>query len=483
MARRLTLDGSRLLNPDGSATLLRGFNLAFTLDSPFSVPDKRHGDELFLELLPGTNYVRLVMLHWYDRPTLIGPKGTAVSAGNDCSLGHVRWGEPVISPRCLEQMDTILRWSASQGLWAIVTARCSLAAGEQIPNKYSTNVFGDAEVRRRFLQMWGVVAARYRSFDLIAGYEVLSEPRVNGKGWDDAVRSFYTEACDAVWAADARTPCVIGPAPFYDHTRLESVLLPEATRGRVIYLFNFFVPKEFVMGEKGRRYPGDYRCCDLYVKGSDEWSSECCAGRCCDKRVRADAAALEAALQRGPIRFAQQHNVPIVLDQWGVAHGAGTDRLTYAHDMMMLLNKHGLSWSYWQWRHRTKGYTERTMSIVSSEGYGQKPLVDRELVQKLRGGLNQKRLPAAPPVEAEAPATAPAPAAVTAPARVAACVDTPKWHNRYKADCGRYVIEGHCIGGGAAKGHEWALGAEFDYPERSCCACGKGRASAGHVVH
>ena len=116
------------------------FNLAFTLDSPFSVPDKRHGDELFLELLPGTNYVRLVMLHWYDRPTLIGPKGTAVSAGNDCSLGHVRWGEPVISPRCLEQMDTILRWSASQGLWAIVTARCSLAAGEQIPNKYSTNV-------------------------------------------------------------------------------------------------------------------------------------------------------------------------------------------------------------------------------------------------------------------------------------------------------------------------------------------------------
>ena len=84
MARRLTLDGSRLLNPDGSATLLRGFNLAFTLDSPFSVPDKRHGDELCLELLPGTNYVRLVMLHWYDRPTLIGPKGTAVSAGNDC---------------------------------------------------------------------------------------------------------------------------------------------------------------------------------------------------------------------------------------------------------------------------------------------------------------------------------------------------------------------------------------------------------------
>ena len=237
------------------------------------------------------------------------------------------------------------------------------------------------------------------------------------------------------------------------------------------------------MGEKGRRYPGDYRCCDLYVKGSDAWNSECCAGRCCDKRVRADAAALEAALQRGPIRFAQQHNVPIVLDQWGVAHGAGADRLAYAHDMMMLLNKHGLSWSYWQWRHRTKGYTERTMSIVSSEGYGQKPLVDRELVQKLRGGLNQKRLPGAPPVEAEAPAKAPAPAAVTAPAKAAACVDTPKWHNRYKADCGRYVIEGHCIGGGAAKGHEWALGAEFDYPERSCCACGKGRTSAGNVVH
>ena len=70
-----------------------------------------------------------------------------------------------------------------------------------------------------------------------------------------------------------------------------------------------------------------------------------------------------------------------------------------------------------------------------------------------------------------------------AAAAAAACVDTPKWHNRYKADCCRYVAEGHCIGGGAAKGHEWALGAEFDYPERSCCACGKGRTPVGSVVH
>jgi len=52
------------------------------------------------------------------------------------------------------------------------------------------------------------------------------------------------------------------------------------------------------------------------------------------------------------------------------------------------------------------------------------------------------------------------------------CTDQAGWTSHGKT-CSDYATEGHCANGAVAPGQEWTTGAAFNYPERSCCACGK----------
>ena len=347
-------------------------------------------DDLMLDLLPGTNVVRLVMLHWDDRPT----EGTGDRA-NDCAesgSGSVLTGR-LISRACLEQFDQILKWANSKGLWSIITARASIAAGEVIDGVAAPNVFTDMPLRNRFVRMWQQVAARYRSFDGIAAYEVLSEPRVrpsDGSGVVESVRSFYAAACGAVHAEDPRTPCMIGAAPYYRSTALEDVFLAHTT-GPMIYAFNFFSPKAYVNGVLAdQAYPGWMRCCDAYGSGWHE--AKCCAEQCCDTRVRFDRALLALELSK-PLDFSRTRRVPVLLDQWGVQRDA-IGRDAYLSDMQDLLRAEGVHWTYWQWR-------QREFSVFTVVRFGKDwrlPDVDHGTVASLSASLgDDERVVAAAP--------------------------------------------------------------------------------------
>ena len=52
------------------------------------------------------------------------------------------------------------------------------------------------------------------------------------------------------------------------------------------------------------------------------------------------------------------------------------------------------------------------------------------------------------------------------------CVDTPDWNNFSGRSCADYGAT-WCFGGAARPGHEWTMGATFNFPEQHCCACGK----------
>jgi hypothetical protein len=263
-----------------------------------------------------------------DAPT----EAAGRNSKNDCSETR---SPTAISVRCLEQLDRVLSWTAKHGLWAIITARASLAAGEARPGYATRTVFDTPELQASFLRMWSTVAARCKHFDFVAGYEVLSEPRVKpDKVPDDVVRSFYTSACTAVLRADPRTPCIIGAAPFYDRSRLESVVL-SGFHNQIIYNFNFFVPRAYVdaSNKLANQYPTRLRCCDALSH------AKCCAQwehGCCDRMVQIDAAFLEQEL-KAPLAFSQSRAVPIFLDQWGVSYNSGPGRLQYVSDMLELL--------------------------------------------------------------------------------------------------------------------------------------------------
>lgn len=57
-------------------------------------------------------------------------------------------------------------------------------------------------------------------------------------------------------------------------------------------------------------------------------------------------------------------------------------------------------------------------------------------------------------------------------AQPTACIDTPLWDNNSGRRCADYSREGWCRNGMLTL--TWTGGAQFNHPERECCACGKG---------
>ena len=176
-------------------------------------------DKALKTLLPGANLVRLVMNHWHD-----------TTQPSDCGTQQ---GPHYLTEECLEQFDRTLAWSTGElGAWSIITARSAQAAGDGGPGK---TIFTNTTLKGQWLAMWGSLAKRYATTDNIAGYEVMSEPRTNVN--TSYVHQLQQEACDAIWAADPKAACLIGPAKFYNRYHLSPEYL--LTGGPAIYAANF----------------------------------------------------------------------------------------------------------------------------------------------------------------------------------------------------------------------------------------------------
>lgn len=369
---RLRVAGDKLLLPNNAPALLRGFNLEFMLDSVNSAP-RAMTDNMMMQRFPRANLVRLVMVHWHDRPTeLWGNRNRS----NDCS--ETETPGQTVSHRCLEMFDSVLNWTAAHGLWAIVTARASIAAGEAVAGHEYGTVFTNMTLQRSFIDMWRTLAERFRTVDRIAGYEPLSEPRVEPDASgvaDDAVRNFYMRACIAIATVDPRTPCMVGATRFYNKHRLDTILLRPLSN--VIYLFNAFVENtmNWTSGSPAIPYGGLSACCSLHSRFD---SSACCQQACCDRAVRFDHSFLNSELQKA-LAFSRSHRVPVLCDQWGAPRGAGPSRLTFARDLIGLFAIFNLSWAFWEWRQRSYS----PFAVLHFDHGWKKPWVDEEMLEVL----------------------------------------------------------------------------------------------------
>lgn len=108
-------------------------------------------------------------------------------------------------------LDRLIAEATAAGLWVILTARAHYIADDDLEGD---DLWRSPTLRRRFLAMWGWVAARYSSYQRIAGYEILSEPRTRETA-PEHVSALMRDGCDAVHARDPRALCVVGPAPYY----------------------------------------------------------------------------------------------------------------------------------------------------------------------------------------------------------------------------------------------------------------------------
>jgi len=323
---RLRVDGSNLIDPaSGQPVTLHGVNWW----SGYFQSD----DGLDLETeLPSANLVRLVGILWDNG-----------NPDTDCRTDDASNG--FLSDKCVRHLDNAIKACQRHNVWVVITCRAAEAAGDGYPE----DVFHDPDLVVQFETMWRWVAARYSSWEWIAGYEIMSEPRTKITPQHE-VTAFYERLCSAVHEVDPPTPCVVGPAPYYKVWQLdEGSLLNDPN---VIYTFDFFHPWSYISNEtgavgNGAIYPGDYSCNDVF-KG---WVDKMCPGEP-EKVFHVDAEFFLNLLLQFPLRLQETRPVPIFCNQWGVKNlvPENLGRRQYVRDLANLFEEYGIHSTYWIWR-------------------------------------------------------------------------------------------------------------------------------------
>jgi len=376
---RLTVDGPRLLDPDGKPVRLTGFNWQIGRTG-------RDPGGLMRRQAPKATVARLVGVQW----------------GNTHPLQHHPDKEcmTMVPPhyfndRCFDDLDPWVKSATDAGLWVILAVRGEYAAGQLYETEPGTVLFRNNTLRMAYA-MWRHVAAHYASFERIAAYEILSEPRDKGIG-AQAVREFYEGGCASAQQADPRTPCLVGAAPYYKLYKLgKPVLLRNNTN--VIYTFDYFEPDAFVFGSgtlasgssatesellpqsasaaqrafyRRRKlvdggndfrgssasvasppipmYGASYPCSTLY----QGWAEVCATWNVSspDERIPFDASWHRHNLQTFAAPLGTLHRVPLFLNQFEVVHGvsAADGRYSYIQDLLALTRSLDIGWAWWTW--------------------------------------------------------------------------------------------------------------------------------------
>jgi hypothetical protein len=198
---RLRVSGPKLLDQQGHEVRLVGFNwqLNHVQSAPFSDGD------LMKKVLPSANLARIVGVLWDN-----SRDATGKLSGNDCMTDTA----PFWKESCFSKLDNAVRQATAAKIWVVLAARAEYAAGQNYQSDPDSTVFHNATLRTMFYTMWKHVAAHYASWDYIAAYEVMAEPRDKDAS-PALVRSFYVDACDAVQSVAPGTPCMVGPGPYY----------------------------------------------------------------------------------------------------------------------------------------------------------------------------------------------------------------------------------------------------------------------------
>ena len=329
-ARRLTVAGSKLYDPDGQPIRLTGFNWQIGRTVP--------GEGRVMRAhAPGANVARLVGVLWDNSDPASGHPSA------DCMTQRP---PHYFDDGCFKQLDAWVQDATDAGLWVILAVRAMVGAGQHYDTDPASDVFHNATLRGMLYAMWTHVAGHYASFDNIAAYEIMSEPR--DKAIDVAtVREFYAGGCAAAQAADPATPCMVGGAPYYNiYTFGDGLVLANNTN--VIYTFDYFDPSPFVFGQSDiPTYNATYECKKL-AKG---WVAQGCPGGKGEALVKFDRDWHADNFEKFVAPVRAKHNVPLFMNQWEVVHGVtkGSGRYDYIRDVADLAEELDIGWAWWTW--------------------------------------------------------------------------------------------------------------------------------------
>jgi hypothetical protein len=364
LPKRLSIQGSTLLDPQGRELRLRGVNVDGL--------DAQQGATIAGQFNMNTVRLRIT----YSKETR-----AATPSG--------------FKEDYLQDIDAWVAAARANGLWIVLEMRGSDAFTNH-PDFYDVSKTGACEPRIEFercpnfgyyRKAWRFLAERYRGTDYIAGYGLLAEPSADKTGVEDPVAtlvSFQTALMNEISQVDERTPFFIGPNYNYDtmEYRLDDYFIP-AYQGRLVYAVNFLMPKEWIRdgtwtlpcptARASTADPATAACKPSYPfpDPADGYASLLVGvdsgeppERVFNQR-RVMPGNYQKTLSQGfipwylqwALKFRDRHGVPLYVDQFG-ASTLARGQLAYEADLIDFFEAEKLHWTRWSYN---AGDTTRTL--------------------------------------------------------------------------------------------------------------------------
>jgi endoglucanase len=179
----------------------------------------------------------------------------------------------------------------------------------------------------RLLELWKQIARRYRGRSDRLFFEVLNEP--NGKLTDERWNAAIPQILAVVRKSNPRRPVIVGPGHWNGISSLDKLRLPENDR-QLIVTFHYYSPFEFT--HQGAPW----------VSNSKKWQGTSWTATAKQRQ------ALERDFEKAAA-WGKKNKRPLFLGEFGAYSAADmTSRACWTRALAREAEKHGMSWSYWE---------------------------------------------------------------------------------------------------------------------------------------
>ncbi len=254
-----------------------------------------------------------------------------------------------VNPTALAYLDDLIGWAEEVGFYVVIHFRTGPGRNEGAITGEGDPLFDvwrDQAAHDAWVEMWRFTADRYRNSPAVAGYDLMVEPHSNTLVDPDFElepaqaqaqmtgtlldwHALAAEITAAIRQVDPDTPIIInslswGSAEWF-------AALEPTGDARTIYSLHAYDPDIYVIQEEGEtniRYP------DVV----DDYG----------ETITFDRAWLEENYR--PVReFAQRHNVPIYVGEFGALRWV-PDATAFLSDQMDLFETYGWNYAVYVWR-------------------------------------------------------------------------------------------------------------------------------------
>jgi aryl-phospho-beta-D-glucosidase BglC (GH1 family) len=246
------------------------------------------------------------------------------------------------------RLDQVLDYCDKHGLYVILDLHS--AQGWQNVHWHSDNasrislLWEVSSYQDRYIALWQEFARRYKNRSVVAGYDVLNEPCSNNERGDypwniyskykpnwDRINSLYRRLVSAIRKIDS-SHIIFLEGDNYAH--LFQGLETPFDDNLAYSSHNYTVP-----GFGPGRYPGMIQPRSATANGPESWDLQ--------KQER-------NFLEAEGTRFAQQHNVPLWVGEFGSAYNGppdeNADRLRALDDQIGIFERNDAHWTTWNYK-------------------------------------------------------------------------------------------------------------------------------------